>query len=229
MIEINENRCDGCGACVTSCKEGAIQIINGKATVVNDAFCDGLGACIGHCPQDALHIIEKETVVFDEAAALNQKPNEAPCGCTGSATRDFAQPTSSHITATTQPVPSALTHWPIQLHLIQPTSPHFKYANLVIAADCTAFSFSTFHTDFLKGKKLIIACPKLDDHKGYAEKLITLFQESQPASITVVRMEVPCCTGLTHLVQEAINQSGKRFPFLEVVIGIQGEIKAERN
>jgi NAD-dependent dihydropyrimidine dehydrogenase PreA subunit len=227
FIKIDEKKCNGCGECVTSCVEGALQIIDGKAKVVNEIFCDGLGACIGSCPQNALEIIEKDVADFDEKAVekhLENKKHDIPCGCPGMAMKDFSEPEIDTKVENPKSVPSRLKQWPIQLHLVNPAAPYFKNANLVIAASCTAFSFGAFHQEFLANHRLVIACPKLDKTEGYIEKLAQIIKENNLASITVVRMEVPCCAGLTILGKQAIANSGKKVPFLEQVISIQGKL-----
>jgi NAD-dependent dihydropyrimidine dehydrogenase PreA subunit len=235
FIEIDEEKCDGCGDCVVACHEGALQIIDGKAKVVNESFCDGLGDCIGHCPTDALKIIEKEVAEFDEKAVAknlaNQASNETsydvPCGCPGTTMQDFREnkKTQDKKDIKNQNIESQLSHWPIQLHLVNPAAPYFENCNLLIAASCTAFSFGDFHNSFLKDHTLIMACPKLDRTEGYLEKLTEIIKKGGVLSITVVRMEVPCCNGLTMMVKDAISNSGKKVPFLEETISINGEIK----
>ncbi|MBT7087695.1 4Fe-4S binding protein, partial [bacterium] len=170
FIKIDEKKCNGCGQCVTSCAEGALKIINGKAKVVNEIFCDGLGACIGSCPQNALEIIEKDVADFDEKAVekhLENKKHDIPCGCPGMAMKDFGKHEIETKTKNSEAIPSKLKQWPIQLHLVNPAAPYFKNANLVIAASCTAFSFGAFHQKFLANHRLVIACPKLDRTEGY--------------------------------------------------------------
>jgi NAD-dependent dihydropyrimidine dehydrogenase PreA subunit len=237
FIEIDEEKCNGCGDCVVSCAEGALQIIDGKAKVVNDSFCDGLGACIGHCPVDALKIIEKDVAEFDEAAVekhLKEKdsqkqPNkhDVACGCPGMAMQDFSKKAGEQEEQGSEQgdVASQLRQWPIQLHLVNPAAPYFQNCNLLIAASCTAFSLGNFHQSLLKDHAVVIACPKLDRTEGYVEKLAEIIKSGGVLSVTVARMEVPCCMGLTSMVKEAINVSGKKVPFLEEIISIQGEIK----
>jgi len=232
IIEIDESKCNGCGQCVTSCAESALQIINGKAKLVKDIFCDGLGACIGTCPTGALTIIQREAAEFDEPAtkshvqAQKQKQKDSagkPCGCPGSMVLEFKERT-----AAADPVPgeqgSELTNWPVQLKLVPVHAPYFNNTDLLIAADCTAFSIAGFHNTFLKNKKLIIACPKLDDAGYYLEKLTQIFSENPVRSVSVARMEVPCCAGLTHIVKEAIKNTGKNIPYGETIIGIKGNV-----
>jgi len=229
FIEIDEAACNGCGNCVTACAEGALKIINGKAKVVNDSFCDGLGACIGHCPTGALKIIEKDVAAFDENAVNAHLKNkyDVPCNCPGMAMQDFREnkiQQEDKKNMECHEVESQLRQWPIQLHLVNPEAPYFKNCNLLIAASCTAFSFGNFHSNFLKDHTLVIACPKLDKTEGYLEKLTEIINRGEILSITVVRMEVPCCMGLTMLVKEAIKNSKKKIPFLEEIISIKGEV-----
>ncbi len=229
IIEIDEEKCNGCGECVTDCAESALQIVNGKAKLVKEIYCDGLGACIGACPTGALTIIQREAAAFDEHAvekhveALKQT-SEKPCGCPGSLVANF-EPCAVPVDTAPAKGNSELTNWPIQLMLVPVTAPFFNNADVLIAADCTAFSIPEFQGKFVKGKKLIIACPKLDNAKLYVEKLTRILSDNTIKSVSVSRMEVPCCGGLTHIVKEAIKQSGKNIPYGETVIGIKGDVK----
>ena len=238
IIEIDEEKCTGCGQCVTSCDEGALAIVDGKAKVVNEVFCDGLGACIGECPEDALRIIERDVPEFDEEAVkkhLADRSIEAchsshgasePCGCPSASPMLLRQPgpqASSTPGAETVGMDSELVNWPVQWRLVQPASPFFKNADLLIAADCVPFALADFHQSFLKGKPLVIGCPKLDEQEAFQDKLSRLFKDATPRSATVVVMEVPCCSGLVKMVQEAIRQSGRDIPLGSHVIGIDGK------
>lgn len=231
IIQIDEEKCDGCGQCVVDCAEAALQIVNGKAKIVKDMYCDGLGACIGGCPTGALTIVQREADPFDEEAThvhveetKKQERTEA-CGCPGSRTFDFTgRPETVETVAETRP---ELTNWPVQLKLVAVEAPYFRDADLLIAADCTAFSTVNFHGRFIKGKKLVIACPKLDDAQFYHEKLTEMFRLNPIKSVTVARMEVPCCGGLSFVVKKAIQESGKDIPYQEVVIGVKGAIVGE--
>ena len=253
IIRIDEDLCNGCGNCVTGCHEGALEVIDGKAKLVRESFCDGLGACIGTCPTGALIIEKREANEFDEAAvamamaatAAPKPAHHAPQvgGCPGAAARTFG-PTPAHgggcpgsmqrqlqPTATEAPAgaaPSQLAQWPIQLHLVHPMAPQFQGGHLLVAADCTAFAFGAFHSEFLKGKALVIACPKLDDDQGYLEKLIDIFTDAKPASVTVARMEVPCCGGLVRLVTEARDRAESTLKVEEVIVGVEGGIVGHR-
>jgi NAD-dependent dihydropyrimidine dehydrogenase PreA subunit len=254
IIRIDEDLCNGCGNCVTGCHEGALEIIDGKARLVRESFCDGLGACIGTCPTGALTIEKRDANEFDEAAVAvamaavaSPKPAISGGGCPGSAPRTAGEPHApAHgggcpgsmqrqlrpsPAATDAPagaVPSQLAQWPIQLHLIHPLAPQFQGGHLLVAADCTAFAFGAFHSDFLKGKALVIACPKLDDDQGYMEKLVDLFTDAKPASVTVARMEVPCCGGLVRLVVEARDRAQSPLKVEEVIVGVEGGIVGNR-
>ncbi|MBP7161975.1 MAG: 4Fe-4S binding protein [Candidatus Omnitrophica bacterium] len=232
FIEIDEERCDGCGRCVVACAEGALRIVEGKAKVVHESFCDGLGACIGHCPTGALKIVQKDVAAFDETAAEKHldhkgKPEnkyDVPCGCPGTATHDFRDnKDEGREEGQKQNVASRLKQWPIQLHLVNPGASYFQDCNLLIAASCTAFSFGDFHNSVLKNHALVIACPKLDRTEGYVEKLSDIIKRNNILSITVFRMEVPCCMGLTRMVKEALTRADKKVPFLEEIISIKGE------
>ncbi|MCP4050129.1 MAG: 4Fe-4S dicluster domain-containing protein [bacterium] len=234
FIEIDEEKCNGCGDCVVACAEGALEIIDGKAKVINESFCDGLGACIGHCPTDALKIIQKDVAEFDEKAveehlgnkSVKEKGYDVACNCPGMAVQDFRDEKKENTdSGERQEVKSELRQWPIQLHLVNPAAPYFQRCNLLIAASCAAFSFGNFHNDLLKDHALVIACPKLDRTEGYVEKLTKIIKTGGVLSVTVARMEVPCCTGLTMMVKDAIKESGQKVPFLEEVVSINGEIK----
>lgn len=271
IIEIDEDKCDGCGECIPNCAEGALQLIDGKARLISDLFCDGLGACVGHCPQSAITIVKREAEPYDEPKvmetivkggantiiahlrhlkehnetgylnqALNflkekeiyleweEKPQPAQHhGCPGSRTMVFDAPVKTENDESGKRV-SHLTQWPVQLHLVSPSASYFHCSELLLAADCVGFSYPDFHKDFLKGKSLAIACPKLDTNKQvYVDKLVRMITESKVKSITVLVMQVPCCSGLVHLAQEAVNIAGSDIPVKAVVIGIQGEILNE--
>ncbi len=229
IINIDEEKCNGCGNCVVDCAEAALQIVNGKAKLVKELYCDGLGACIGGCPTGALTIVRREADPFDEAATEKHvhatKKEEEPCGCPGTRAVDFTENKAvGHGISETKP---ELTNWPIQLKLAAVSAPYFNDADLLIAADCTAFSAVNFHSRFIKGKKVVIACPKLDDSQFYFEKLTEMFKQNPIKSVSVVRMEVPCCGGLAYIVKQAIQKSGKDIPYGEVVIGIKGDVLSE--
>ncbi len=240
IIEIDEEKCTGCGNCVVDCAEGAIEIIDGKAKVIADKYCDGLGACIGNCPEDALKIIEREADDFDEEAVeelLEQqkaaKKQAAPiaCGCPSTTLKTFptagaAEPCgcSNHASVQTSGGPSALGHWPVQIKLVPAGAPFLKGADLLIAADCVPVAYPNFHSDFLKDKAVMIGCPKFDNADEYIEKLSQVFKVSGIKSITSAFMEVPCCSALPMIIKKALEQSGADIPFKEVVISARGEI-----
>jgi Pyruvate/2-oxoacid:ferredoxin oxidoreductase delta subunit len=261
VVKIDEAKCNGCGACVPSCAEGAIQVIGGKARLVSDVYCDGLGACLGECPQGAITIEEREAAGFDEAQAhehvarLKQATRPAPApapqpGCPGSMARTLrpaavphgggcpgtlarlregdapAEPRESGgcCGAEASPTPSELANWPLQLHLVPPTAPYLQGADLLFAADCVGFALPDFHARLLRGKQLVIACPKLDDTNAYLEKLTELFQRNGVRSVEVAHMEVPCCFGLRRLVETALAQAGVDVPLTVTKVGIGGDI-----
>lgn len=240
VIEIDEDKCTGCGACVTKCAEGALAIIDGKAKVVNEVFCDGLGACIGECPEDALKIIERDAPEFDEEAVKEHlaemdkgKAEEPlglePCGCPSHNPMILKAKSGhghdhGHKAHTLADLPPELTNWPIKWRLVSPQMPFFKGADVLLAADCVPFAHRDFHGKFMEGKPVIIGCPKLDDQRGYLDKLTDLFREAAPKSITIVHMEVPCCHGLQRIVDEAVRRSGKNIPVKTTVVGIKGDI-----
>jgi ferredoxin len=237
IIEIDENRCDGCGLCVPSCAEGAIQIIDGKARLAAEKFCDGLGACLGECPNGALRIVEREAEDFDEAAVeeyLKGKETTAEeattlaCGCPSTRLQTFAAADpcekANRPRAQTEEG-SSLGHWPVQIRLVPPNAPFLQGADLLVVADCTPLAYPHFHRDFLKGKVVMMGCPKFDDIQEYIEKFTEIFKKAGVRKITTVVMEVPCCSGLPFIVKKALEASGKKIPLEEKVIGIRGEVK----
>ena len=227
IIRIDEGKCDGCGACAIACAEGAIQIIDGKAKLISENYCDGLGACLGECPQGALAIEKRASEEFDEKAVhdhltANKEPDPPPCGCPSMAARQFNKETQVSNVAKQE---SLLGHWPVQLALVSPTAPFFKGADLLLVAHCAPFAYGDFHQRFLKGHSIVCACPKLDDIRAHKQKLAEILRQSDIRSLTVVRMEVPCCGGLAFMAQQAIAASGKNIPFNEVTVGIDGDLK----
>ncbi len=268
IIEIKEDKCDGCGQCVPECHEGALQIIDGKARLISDLFCDGLGACLGHCPTGALTIVEREAVPYDEKKVMDYivkggtnviiahlkhlrdheefeylregleylrdhgienplsqndlQEKKIHCGCPGSQEM-VIENTSDAVDEGART--SHLRQWPVQLHLVSPNAAYFRNSDLLLAADCCGFAYPDFHKDFLKGKSLAIACPKLDTNKQvYLDKLITMITESNLKSITILIMQVPCCSGLAQLAQQAVETAGKNIQVSVVIISIQGEV-----
>ena len=237
IIEINEELCDGCGQCVPGCAEGALEIVDNKARLVEDRYCDGLGACIGDCPTGALKIIEREADDFDEEAVeifLKQK-KAAPAppqvqACISAKLQTF-QPTAPPCQAANQPTTlqatqslSALTHWPVQIRLVPPTAPFLKGADLLVAADCTPIAYPHFHRDFLKNRAVLVGCPKFDNVNSYIRKFADIFVQAAPKNILIAIMEVPCCAGMRMIINEALKLSGADIPVQEVVISVRGEI-----
>jgi len=254
IIEIDRDKCDGCGLCTTACAEGALELDAGnKAVLVREIFCDGLGACLDVCPTGALKVVERESDEYDAGAAYDHvlktrgadaakqvhgaggahghagpgragRAHAGHGGCPGSLAKEIERQPDATGTAPAASAPSRLSQWPIQLHLISPLAPYFEGADLLVAADCTAFALGGFHEDLLKGKKLVIACPKLDETAGYVEKLAELIKRNDLKSLTVAVMTVPCCSGLERLVELAVERSGAGLEVKKVVVGIDGRI-----
>ncbi|MCM8777775.1 MAG: 4Fe-4S binding protein [Candidatus Omnitrophica bacterium] len=267
IIEIDEEKCNGCGNCIPDCPEGALQVIDGKARLISDLFCDGLGACIGSCPQGAIKIVEREAEPYDEKKVMenivkkgentikahlrhlhehgekeylkqalevlkekdieidSSEIFEVPC-CPGIKIIDRTEKEGD--VETNIEIKSQLRQWPIQLHLVNPKAPYFKKADLLFAADCTSFTYGNFHNDFIKGKTIAIACPKLDEGiDRYIEKIKQIVENNNINTITVAIMEVPCCSGLLNIVEEGVKKSGKKVPVKKVVISLKGEILEE--
>lgn len=240
IVEIDEERCDGCGQCVIGCAEGALTLVDGKVKVISDNLCDGLGACIGECPQGALQIIEREAEAFDEAAVeahLEACKSEAhaevksmPCGCPSTRIQTFNPCPSTRVKQ--QPAQggqaSALSHWPVQIRLIPPNAPFLKGADLLVVADCVPVAFPSLHHDFMQGKAVMIGCPKFDDAQEYIDKFASIFKTAGIKSITTVVMEVPCCSGLPVMVRKGLEASGARIPLNQVVVSTRGQVLDER-
>lgn len=244
IIQIDEEKCDGCGECLPACHEGAIKIISGKARLVSESFCDGLGACLGECPQGAITIEEREAAAFDENAVVRHletfkmaeekgepsgiypftPPPACPVGGASPLSIYKRGSVAKTISETQHNSAHGLCNWPIQLMLAPTQAPYFDKAELVIAADCAAFAFASFDKDILSGECLLIACPKLDKVDYYPAKLTEIFQRNTIKGITIVFMEVPCCFGLVHLVAEALTRSGKDIPVNKIKLGIQGDV-----
>lgn len=208
IVQIDESKCNGCGACIPKCAEGALQIIDGKARLVKDTYCDGLGACLGHCPQGAITIIEREAGEFDEKAVHEYLKS-----------KETAKPASSPAAAAEPQRPQ----WPIKLDLVPPKAPFFEDAHLMLAADCAPVALKSFH-DLMAGKRIVIGCPKFNDARAYAAKLTEILKQNNIASISVVHMEVPCCTGLKWAVNKALEGSGKQIPVKEYEVKIGGDL-----
>lgn len=242
IIEIDEELCNGCGQCIISCAEGALELVDGKAKLTAEKYCDGLGACLGDCPTGALKVIQREAEDFDEAAVeehlerlkKTEEPQEEPlpCGCPSAHIQSFGPTKVTPFAgerSSAGPEPSALTHWPVQVRLVPPNAPFLKNADLLIAADCTAIACPTFHRDLLKDRVVLVGCPKFDDGRAYMEKFAGIFTHASIKSVTVAIMEVPCCTGLALMVKKAMELAGKSIPMEQVIVGTRGEIiKRER-
>jgi Fe-S-cluster-containing hydrogenase component 2 len=244
IIEIDEELCDGCGNCVLSCAEGALKVVDGKARVIAEIYCDGLGACLGECPMGALKIVEREAEDFDEKAVEDHLANQnqekearqMPAfsgGCPSARLQTFISPKPAAAagpqadpagTDAADLMQSALSHWPVQIMLVPPTAPFLKGADLLVLADCVPVAFPTVHRDFIKGKAVVMGCPKLDNAQYYIEKFAQICKESGIKSITSVIMEVPCCGGLPMIVKKGMQMAGVNIPMEEVVISTRGKI-----
>jgi len=230
IIRIDEEKCSGCGQCIIDCAEGALEIVDGKAKLVGEIYCDGLGACLGGCPTGALTIEEREADAFDERAVeelleKQEKTEPMPCGCPGSAMRSF-EAASSGTAPSLRLEPSGLSQWPVQLMLIPSGAAFLDGADILVCADCVPFAMPSFHTRYLNGRAVLVGCPKLDDAAHYRQKLEAIFAEAKPRSITVLRMEVPCCGGLSRLVTEARDAAVPECPLdIDVVRIEDGEVQ----
>lgn len=224
IIKIDEEKCNGCGACAAACHEGAIEMINGKAKLTREDYCDGLGDCLPACPTDAISFEEREAPAYNEEAVLKakqQKQTKLPCGCPGTNSKTINRKPVN--TVNTFEIVSQLTQWPVQIKLVPVNAPYFENANLLIAADCTAYAYGNFHNEFIKNKITLIGCPKLDEG-DYTEKLTQIIALNNIKSVTVVRMEVPCCGGIENAVKNALMASGKFIPWQVKVISTDGRI-----
>lgn len=240
IVHIDESKCNGCGLCIPNCVEGALKIIDGKARLVSDVYCDGLGACLGHCPQDAIEVIEREAVEFDEQAVEeflaeekvkeNKQSNQSKgCsggsqqhgGCPGSRTMQFKDEVERDSEVK---VASKLRQWPVQMELVPPNAPYLKEADLLITADCVPIAYGNYHNDYLKGRSVVMGCPKLDDLQLYIDRLTEMIKLNNFKSITVLRMEVPCCGGMAYAAQTARDNAGAEVKINVVTIGIQGDV-----
>ncbi|MGD1002291.1 MAG: 4Fe-4S binding protein [Candidatus Brocadiia bacterium] len=229
IVKIDEEKCSGCGQCATACAEGAIRIADGKARLVSESYCDGLGACLGECPEGAIAIEEREADEFDEKAVEAARGSPAtddpgPHACPGSAMRQL-KPHRAAGTESEMPAgESELRHWPVQLKLVAASAPFLKGADLLLAADCVPFAMADFHSKFLRGRSVVIGCPKLDDPAIYVEKLTEIFKRSGIRSVTVLHMEVPCCFGLKRIAEVALEASGNHYPMRDVTVSIEGKV-----
>ena len=221
IININEEKCTGCGACADACHEGAIGMVSGKAKLLREDYCDGLGDCLPTCPTGAITFEEREAPAYNEAAVKqNKNVEKLPCGCPGTASKTIHR---EEVRAENVKVSSRLSQWPVQIKLAPINAEYFNGANLLVAADCTAYAYGNFHNDFIKNRIALIGCPKLDS-VDYSEKLTQIILQNDIKSVTVVRMEVPCCGGIENAVKQALQASGKFIPWSVVTISTDGQI-----
>ena len=230
IIEIDENKCNGCGACAAACHEGAIAMVDGKAKLMRDDYCDGLGDCLPTCPTGAITFVEREAAAYDEQAVMENKQRKMrkegmtlPCGCPGSQSRNIQREAAPAVETPQAQQTSRLSQWPVQIKLVPVNAPYFDGARLLIAADCTAYAYGAFHRDFIKNRVVLIGCPKLDEG-DYSEKLTEIIKNNDVKSVTIVRMEVPCCGGLEKAARAALMNSGKFIPWQVVTIGVDGRV-----
>lgn len=226
IIKIDEEKCNGCGACAAACHEGAIEMVDGKAKLAREDYCDGLGDCLPSCPADAISFEEREAPAYDEQAVLAAKQKKAagnsPCGCPGTQAKAIHRESFSSENSGTA-VSSQLSQWPVQIKLVPVNAPYFENANLLVAADCTAYAYGNFHNAFIRNHIALIGCPKLDDG-DYSDKLTAIIAGNKIKSLTIVRMEVPCCGGIEHAAKLALQKSGKFIPWQVVTISTDGRI-----
>ena len=225
IIKIDEEKCNGCGACAAACHEGAIEMINGKAKLTREDYCDGLGDCLPACPMDAISFEEREALPYQEAAVMAAKQQKAtdslPCGCPGTASRSLRR--EAVLPAESAPILSQLTQWPVQIKLIPINAPYFDGADLLIAADCTAYAYGNFHQAFMRGRVTLIGCPKLDEG-DYTDKLTQIIASNHIQSVTILRMEVPCCGGIELAAKRALQASGKFIPWRVITVTVDGRL-----
>ena len=233
IIEIDRGKCNGCGACAEACHEGAIAMVDGKAQLMRDDYCDGLGDCLPTCPTGAITFVEREAAAYDEKAVMENKQRKMrkqgmtlPCGCPGSQSRNIQREAAPAEEVPHAKQASRLSQWPVQIKLVPVNAPYFDGARLLIAADCTAYAYAAFHERFIKGHITLVGCPKLDS-VDYAEKLTEIIRENDIKSVTVVRMEVPCCGGLELAAKKALQQSGKFIPWQVVTVTVDGRLVEE--
>ncbi|ARP49563.1 MULTISPECIES: 4Fe-4S binding protein [Caproicibacterium] len=228
IIKIDEKKCNGCGLCANACHEGAIGIVNGKAKLLRDDYCDGLGDCLPTCPTGAIRFEEREAKEYDKAAVMKSKQSKQqgtlPCGCPGTQSKTIHRESQCKTTCTeSSENKSQLMQWPVQIKLVPVRAPYFSDANLLVAADCTAYAYGDFHNKFIRNRVALIGCPKLDEG-DYSEKLTEIIKNNSIKSVTVVRMEVPCCGGIENAVKRALQNSGKMIPWQVVTIATDGNI-----
>lgn len=234
IVHIDEEKCNGCGLCIEACHEGALQLVNGKAKLVSESYCDGLGDCLPECPIGAITIVEREATPFDEEAVKKHlarknaaNPSSLPCGCPGTQARSLnKEKTPAPYPQPVKNVQSELRQWPCQLKLVPVNAPYLDNAHLLIAADCTAYAYAGLHRDFMRNRITLIGCPKLDDG-DYTDKIAAILENHEIKSITVLRMEVPCCGGIVNAVKNALLKSGKMIPWQVVTISVDGNIIEE--
>jgi Fe-S-cluster-containing hydrogenase component 2 len=222
IVQIDENKCDGCGQCVPNCAEGALRIVDGKARLVSDVYCDGLGACLGHCPRGAVSIVEREAPEFSEKAVNDYLASREPIvfGCPSSQTQNIEEVAEANVD---EAKASALRHWPVQLNLVPVKAPFFKDANLLLMADCVAVAYPHLHARMLRGRSVVMGCPKFDDARAYVGKLAEILRLNDVRSLTVAHMEGPCCSGLDRIAELALKASGKTIPLRRIVVSVKGE------
>jgi len=233
IIQIDKEKCNGCGACAQACHEGAIAMVDGKAKLMRDDYCDGLGDCLPACPTGAITFVEREAAAYDEQAVMENKKKKMqkegmtlPCGCPGSQSRQIKHAEETHEEAHCVAQESRLSQWPVQIKLVPVNAPYFDGAKLLIAADCTAYAYAAFHERFIRGHITLVGCPKLDS-VDYSEKLTEIIRENNIKSVTIVRMEVPCCGGLERAAITALKNSGKFIPWQVVTVTLDGRLKEE--
>ncbi len=222
IVQIDEDECDGCGQCVPNCAEGALKIVDGKARLVSDVYCDGLGACLGHCPRGAVNIVERDAPEFSEEAVHEHLTGREPLayGCPSSQTQNIEEVAEANVD---EPKASTLRHWPVQLNLVPVKALFFKDADLLLMADCVAVAYPDLHAMLLKGRSVVVGCPKFDDARAYVGKLTEILRLNDVRSLTVAHMEVPCCSGLDRIAELALKASGKTIPTRRLMVSVKGE------